>query len=418
MREPGFDQLRTEVGDAVRQPDFASVRGRARRVRRRRALTSGAMFLATVLAVTGVAQAVRTVLDDGAAVSARPAAAGPLEYVWPRMTSTAAAGTALYGALARCTSCDAEFYTSPDDGATWQRRTVPPGPQHTGDPRRPVLIPLNPDTVAWYEPPFDEPSTPGPATLDRLWITSDDGRSWRPAVRDMRPVDAVPPGAKPVDCRFLLRVSTCAVAVLDPATGRLAPLSGQPTGIEVGARWTDDVNVPPDGRLWVPGLEPGTRKPAVAVSSDAGRTWRTHAFARSEVAVTDIAMHRPQVAAGPGTTAYVLAQRAGDLVDTYYTTDGGATWRTGEMIPGAWLVQGFVTVDGLHVVSTYTGMAGTNTGMVGGRGDSRYTPVSLPGYPEAPLPPVQVAAARYLVTSEIGPYLSEDGRTWRQVRLP
>lgn len=390
MRESDFDGLRAEVGAAVRQPDFATVRGRARRVRRRRTVASAS--LAAVLALAGLGVAVRGAPEEGHAV---PAAAPDAGAVWPRMTSAAADGTDLYGLLVRCATCPPEFYASSDDGASWERRTVPSSDSGA------VLTSLAPETVAWQEL-----STPR-----RLWITGDGGRTWGRAAVDSTPADAVPVGTRPVDCDHLRALPTCVVAVFDPVTGRFAPLAAQPTGISVQSRWTSDVTAPAGGHLWVPGLEPVTNRPAVAVSADAGRTWRTHVFTGSDVAVTGLAMHVPQVAAGAGGTAYVQTYRAGDRSDTYFTVDGGTTWRAGATVPGAVLADGFVTADGLHVVST-------STGPFGGRGAEPYAPLVLPGYPADPVQPGPVAAGRYLVTSETGPFLSEDGRTWRQHRLP
>jgi hypothetical protein len=55
---------------------------------------------------------------------------------------------------------------------------------------------------------------------------------------------------------------------------------------------------------------------------------------------------------------------------------------------------------------------------VAGRGTGRYTLMTLPGYPDdATDPRLTQVAEPYEANSETGPYLSEDGRTWRRVRL-
>jgi len=444
MLEPHFERLRSEVGDAVRQPDFITVRRRAGQVRRRRIVTSGAVFLSSVLTATVLGYAVQSGTDERGMAGPAPAASGVPDAVWPRMTSVANAGADLYGVLVPCMGCDSELYVSSDGGASWQRRTVPPQPEDAGTPRMAALISLAPGMVAWRDGrsvSIDEalnsaspssaasPSTSSasPTTfdqhvgfrmVDRLWITSDGGRAWRRAVVDTQPVAAVPDGTRPVGCE-LLQVPACAVAVIDPATGRFAPLASQPSGIIVLRGWTSQVNVPLDGRLWVPGLDEATKKPAVATSSDAGRTWRTHVFTDGVPAVfhqgVPGTMYLPRVAAGSGATAYVLTYRADDVVDAHYTTDGGMTWRAGDTIRVALSSDEFVTADGSHIVDG-------DTGFVAARGTGRYTPVTLSGYPEDPTQTTQVtsrqAAERYLVTSETGPYLSKDGRTWRRVRLP
>jgi len=432
MVEPHFDRLRSEVGDAVRQPDFTTVRRRARQVRRRRAVTSGAAFLATVLTVTGLGYAVQNGPDHRRTAVPAPAASGDPADVWPRLISVTAAGTDLYGVLKSCWECDPELYASADGGASWQSRTVPPAPPDNGNPRTGgVLISLGPETVAWRERrtvSVDEalraarPSSDGstvtsqetPVSAGWLWITTDGGRTWRQAAAGTTSVPAVPAGTRPLDCD-LLRIATCTVGVIDPVTGRFAPLAGQPAGITLQPGWTSEVNVPFDGRLWVPGWDPATNKPAVATSADAGRTWKTHVFAGAVVAGSDHQMYLPKVAAGAGATAYALTYRTDGTADTYYTTDGGTTWRRGDTIRAAASSAGYVAADGAHIV-------GTGTGFLAARGTGRYTPVTLTGFPADPAQTTQVtgpkAAARYVVGSESGPYLSEDGRTWRRVCLP
>jgi hypothetical protein len=437
MAEPRFERLRSEVGDAVRQPGFITVRRRARRIRRRRAVTSAAVFLATVLTATGLGYAAHRGPDDRGGIGSAPATTGIPDDGWPRMTSGTAAGTDLYGVLERCMTCESQLYVSSNGGASWQRRTLPHDPRITAG----ALFALAPHMVAWHEdgnaPVYGvfNPASPAagasPATAetDPLWLTRDGGRTWRRAVVDTQPVAAVPAGTKPVDCA-LLHVSTCAVGVIDPATGRFAPLAAQPTGITVRPGWASQVNVPLDGRLWVSGLEPVTNKPAVATSSDAGRTWHTHVFTDAVAAVVDHGAvgvaYLPQVDAGSGETAYALTFRADHVVDAYYTTDGGMTWRAGDTIRGVWwytyISLGFVADDGSHIVATGTGINATGTGFVAAGGAGRYMPVTLSGYPVEPSQKVQItsrqAAERYVVTSLTGLYLSKDGRTWRRARLP
>ncbi|MCU7722561.1 glycoside hydrolase [Actinoplanes sp. KI2] len=420
MLESQFDRLRSEVGDAVRQPDFSTVRSRAGRVRRRRAITSGAVFLATVLTTTGLGYAVQSASHDRGMTGPATATVKPDDV--PRMVSVTVSGTDLYGILVRCDDCDAELYVSPDGGATWQRRTTPPAPERADNPRTAWLTPLATGVIAWYERrnlSVDEvlgsaspASTDGSDSRDRPWITSDGGKTWNRAHDDADFHPTVPTvfdGTRLAACA--LQTSPCKVAILT-AQGDLAVLANQPTGIAFAPGQTSAVNAPPDGRLWVSGFDPVTNKPAVATSSDAGRTWRTHVFTAAVPAGPD---HLAYVAAGRGDAAYVLTYHADDVVDAYYTADGGKTWRAGDTIRDAAPSAAFVTADGAHVV-------GMGTGFVAAHGTDRYTPVELPGYPGGPEQTPQInsqnATARYLVTSENGPYLSKDGRTWRQVDLP
>lgn len=434
MREPQFDRLRSEVGDAVRQPDFNTVRGRAGKVRRRRAITSAAALLATVLGVTGLGYAVQAASNDrGLVDSAPPATEGP-GGVWFPSPLVTNAGTNLYRVFERCRECDAELYVSSNGGESWQRRPRPPAPNNALGPREASLVALAPGLVLWREHHILTATELASASGNpsghespayRPWITRDGGMTWQQAAVDTQPVAAVPDGVRPVDC-VVVDVPTCRIGVIDPVTGRFAPLAAQPTGITVQERWTDETNVPLDGLLWVPGLDPVTNKPAVATSSDAGRTWHTHVFSDAVTAVsapdgTTATMYLPKVAAGSGKAAYVLTHRAGDVLDAHYTTDGGLTWRNGDTIRNLQHSAGFVAADGSHIVAT-------DTGLVAGRGTGRYAPVTLPGYPADPAgnsedPGLTQVASRqatvpYLVNSDKGPYLSEDGRTWRRVRLP
>jgi hypothetical protein len=257
--------------------------------------------------------------------------------------------------------------------------------------------------------------------IERTWITVDGGRTWRRAEVDPDPVAAVPPGTRPVDCGLVGESSPCRIYAVDPATGRFAPLATQPSGITYETYWMAyQTDVPLGDHLWVPGLDPATHKPAVASSSDGGRTWRTHVFTDGVPAVVDdgfiATMYLPTVAAGADGTAYALTYREDDRQDPYRTTDGGATWRP---VPGGAadvaMDEGFVTADGAHVINTGREVLASRDG--GG-----YESVTLPGYPAdlLPLPYItsQPAAGRYLAFSQSPLYLSDDGWTWRPVDVP
>ncbi|GAB2586809.1 hypothetical protein Aab01nite_51080 [Paractinoplanes abujensis] len=416
MLEQQFDRLRAEAGDAVRQPDFDSVRRRSARVRRRRLVTSSAA-LATVLTVAGLGPAVRGGSGDTGLPAATPSEAG-----WSRVTTAAATGRDLYSVVVDCAGCGSQLWVSSDGGNAWQRRTEPPEPEDAGDPRMATLTPLAPGILAWSDGrviPFDEAAGAASARdSGRLWTTTNGGMSWQRAEVGTEPLAAVPAGTHPVDC-VLFRVTTCTVGAVDPATGRFAPLAHQPTGITVEPGWGDLITVPADGRLWVPGLDPVTKKPAVAASSDAGRTWRTHVFTDGVAAEFQNGWapmkYLPRVAAGPGATAYVLIYREDNVAVTQHTSDGGLTWRAGDTIRGADEYGGFVAADGSHIVMTGTGFAAA-------RATGPYSRTGLPGYPGDLSTHLQVtsrqAAEPYLVTSATGPYVSADGRTWRQLPLP
>ncbi|MET8149639.1 sialidase family protein [Actinoplanes sp. NPDC049668] len=417
MPEPGFTRLREEFSQAVRQPDFDTVRRRSGGIRRRRAVTAAAAFLATVLTATGLVTTSRDLPDEPSLFDTTPTATEtPDGRVWPRMTSVADTGTEVYAVYTRCRDCDTKLYVSSDDGESWQQRTIPTAPPNAENPREATLTVLTPGVIAWRERtvlPWTEAETP--ATV-LPWITRDGGRTWQRAEISNQPVTAVPAGASPVDCG-VWDVSACAVGVIDPATAKFAPLAAQPTGITVAEQWNWQVNVPLGGRLWIPGLDPVTKKPAVATSADGGRTWHTHVFTDGVTAESPgigwiPAMYLPRIAAGSGAAAYVLTYRADNVADVRYTTDGGTTWRTGDTVHDG-ETTGFVTADGTHIL---TDSSADRTTTSAGRGTGKYAPVTLPGYPDDPS--TAQITGRYLVTAEDGIHLSTDGRTWRRISQP
>jgi hypothetical protein len=171
-------------------------------------------------------------------------------------------------------------------------------------------------------------------------------------------------------------------------------------------------------RLWVPGLDPATRKPALAASSDGGRSWRTHVFTDGVAADagdgTIAAMYLPTVAAGTNGTAYVLTYREDLRKDTHRTVDGGASWVSDNSVPEI-PDAGFVTADGVHVVNA-------GQGFLADRDGGGYDGATLPGFPadqrQQAATVSHPAAGRYLVSLSPGLLLSDDGWKWRRVDTP
>ncbi|BEL06765.1 hypothetical protein Q0Z83_049560 [Actinoplanes sichuanensis] len=430
MREPQFDRLRSEVADAVRQPEFSTVQARAGKVRRRRAATTSAVFLVTVLAAASFGYTVQNSPPDYGSLDPIPEVTCTQDCSWPWITASASTGSELYGLVVTCQDCDSELYVSSDDGGSWQARSVPPAPGDVPTPREVTLTAPGPGLLVWSERTFtggvvETQSTGGPtagptapASILKTWISRDGGKNWIRPEATTEPTGAVPAGARPVDCD-LVEAPDCKVGVLDPASGRFSPLATQPTGITVEPGWSDRVRVPISDRLWVSGLDPVTEKPAVATSSDAGRTWKTHVFTDGAVIPAGngwpASMFAPKIAAGPDATAYVVTQ-GDDGFRSHYTADGGATWQTGQLIERARAWPGYVTADGAHIVPT-------DQGAVTAHGTGRYTQVTLSGMPEGAIRTVEITTGQadlpYLMpTSGAEAYLSKDGMTWQQVRLP
>ncbi|RSM51496.1 hypothetical protein DMB66_41780 [Actinoplanes sp. ATCC 53533] len=435
MRAPQFEELRAYADDAVRQPGFADIRRRARRVRRRRTAASSAAAAVAVLVVTGLGYVATTGSRGGSPVAVPTPATSAADTGWPRVTSVAATGSKdLYAVVERCRECGPQLYASPDAGATWQRRPVPPAPDTSdtsGDVRTALIVELGNGILAWKErrsikledlrtsPSGTTDGGRGPSANQGLWITVDGGRTWRRAAIDPEPVAAVLPGTRPVDCGLLGPASPCRIYAVNPVSGRFAPLADQPPGITVESGWAGQTSVPLSAGLWVPGLDPATRKPAVAASSDGGRTWRTRVFTDGVAAEAHdgmiATMYLPTVAAGPNGTAYVLTYRADLRKDTHRTTDGGASWVSGDSVPEV-PDAGFVTADGGHVVNTGQGFLADRDGGGG------YAAVTLPGFPAELRRQVPIvshpAAGRYLLALSPGLLLSDDGWKWRRVDTP
>jgi photosystem II stability/assembly factor-like uncharacterized protein len=444
MPEGHFAGLREYTDDTARQPDFEVIRRRAGRVRRRRR-NAAASVVAGLTAAVVVAVGLTTGPGDGqqSAATPTPTPSADMNAGWPRWTDVVAAkADELYAVYERCRSCDPELHVSADAGRTWSRRTLPrsPNPDVTARPGG-FLDAVAPGVLVWGE--LLTMTAPGSGATgaadayesfksaygrrsvppgERFWVTRDGGRSWqRPGV-DQQPVDAVPAGTRVVDCGMVRDETPCRLYAVNRETGRFAPLAHQPTGFRYEQGWLGYQNdVPVSGRLWVPGWDPASGRPAVAASPDGGRTWTTRVFTDGVPADDTLqfvpTMYLPTIAAGDGATAYVLTYRADLKHDPYRTTDGGATW---ERVPGGPIPEvpdaGYVTADGAHVVKNGSDFRAFRPGAGG------YAPVTLSGYPADLRRLTQVtsqqATGRYVVTSGEVLSVSDDGWTWRTVRMP
>ncbi|MPY77795.1 MAG: hypothetical protein GEV04_04730 [Actinophytocola sp.] len=114
----------------------------------------------------------------------------------------------------------------------------------------------------------------GPVTGHRMF-SDDCGRRWHVVLpTPKRTLAAIPDGA--VLERYCAEQGRTSSACGDPRLVVIPPDSGRPTLLATEPAVDDPVPEPvpgPDGRWWVSGREPGTDRPVVAVSDDAGRTW-------------------------------------------------------------------------------------------------------------------------------------------------
>ncbi|MFE5794677.1 exo-alpha-sialidase [Streptomyces sp. NPDC056503] len=168
----------------------------------------------------------------------------------------------------------------------------------------------------------------------RGWFTGDGGRSWRSV--DQRPAGRTPdipagaalttecvgdPGAPAERCALERLV------VVSPRDGRRRELVAQPA---VGARPRPAGTAEPDGSWWVSGVEPGTGRPVVAVSRDAGRSWSVSRLPSP----TDAPPWYTRVVVGPDAVyaAEMGELRGGEPVKNplralHRSLDGGRTWQ-------------------------------------------------------------------------------------------
>jgi DNA-directed RNA polymerase specialized sigma24 family protein len=321
------ETIEAEVGGAgavswvsVRQPVVRWVHDRAgQRTARRR------MLAVAAVAVVVLAVAV-PLLRVGQA--ATPPAAPPPSTAW---TPPPAPGQRFvfdvqfadenhaFALRANCPSsdCDLELLAS-DDGRSWTSRPV----------RKPAvavsmmggLIVLGPEEVAvdWYpvSPPGDE--------TYRVH-TSDGGQTWRPvSTEPRRTLSEIPPGAALVPACFG-GADPCTEAepsVVLPGTGESARLASAPP-----LRQSYPGPMPLAGnQWWIVGIEPRTRKWAVAVSDDDGRSWTVSPLMAPR---EDLSDSWAVVGYGDDLYAYDKAETGGDyaMIAIFHSGDGGATWR-------------------------------------------------------------------------------------------
>jgi hypothetical protein len=367
-----------------------------------------------------------------------PSSSSDVGAGWPQViAATAGDADHLYAVAKRCEKCDPELRASSDGGRTWQGRWVPPGV--TGpDAVPPRLAGHGADELSWVENPYvglaelfrsyageGSMAPVSPAGEPKIWVSSDGGRTWRRADVVTDPVDAVGGDVRPFGC--LPRTAGCRLSTVDVVRGRVAPLAYPPAGIVASSIQTGVVNAPAGRRLWLSGIDPTSRKPAVATSQDGGRTWSTHVFADGVAAgvppggVDEVAgKFVPMVAATAGGTAYALIFRDDTHQAAYRTTDGGRIWRP---VPGAGAFGtpywSYATADGRHVVVVMNDRAGID--LWASEGGRAYRRATVPGYPTAPpdpgVTPDHPVEGRYVEWTGLYVHLSEDGWRWRSIPL-
>jgi hypothetical protein len=423
MSEPDFAGLRTVAEDAVRLPEFATIERLADRRRGRLRLAAAAAVAVAVTAVAGttalaVDRAAPSPPDVGTSSSVPPEPADGSHLV-----NFFGDGAHLYVTKGWCQppDCPRELYASDDGGRHWERRTLPSDDTQAVGPAM-----IGPRTLLMSVPDPDASDTPGPVLTDSprlLHASTDGGRTWRRVGITTTPIEVVPEGQRLLECITPYLAEPCAVQTLD-ADLRVAPMVHQPP-IDV---LFVQAHRPADFGLWVSGVDPSTRKPALAVSRDRGRTWKVSVFTAAapvDASGGGVGLgNLPELFTADGRTAYVMqASLMGtDEPLIYHTVDGGETWR---LIEQGERIQpfSFVTRDGSHVL-----MVQGSSDIVATRASHNGAPYQpaklfgLPGSGGVTNPPTPLGGGHgYIVqaASDLDAlYVSDDGWTYRRLDLP
>ena len=267
----------------------------------------------------------------------------------------------LYAVITRCpgTDCTTQLLGSDDAGATWTVRATDLGDA----PNYYVTAPAAGVLYRTVERTDVVPS--GPVTTVRTpKVSTDGGRSWTDVQATTTPVTSVPANGW-LECRNIPGQDPCpGLLAVDPATARSAPLATPP-----GFTLRSVVNVPAAAGFWVEGYDDVKEVPAVAVSTDRGRSWTVHTF-DAEPTRTSV-----QAASVDGVTGYAILSEyhegkttganptpgpASSTHHVYRTADAGGTWQrvdSGTALFGNQvnLQASFVARDGTHFVMTVSG---------------------------------------------------------------
>nr|MDT0658103.1 sialidase family protein [Micromonospora sp. DSM 115978] len=326
-------RARTTLLDGIAQPPLATIRHRAAR-RRRHRRAGGVALVALALAATMpawpwpdhpapppatdptptapvYADAGITITGlDGTDVPMLPGRIAGVEFVDPTTGYVLSACP-----VAR--PCPVTVAGTGDGGATWRPVELP---ADTAGWAAPELVAFPDGSLIAYAGPAGGGSlaAPGGGAPAGGYLSTDDGRTWRPAVGP----DPAPP-ATPVRAGDLLRLRAgerpCAGALEVWRAGRLP--AGQPVRQpDLDVCWVAPTPAA-DGAWWVGGVRDGT--PAVAVTRDGGANWQSTILTVGpvDVQVTSVELvglgrHLYASALGPDRT----------LLAVFHSADGGASF--------------------------------------------------------------------------------------------
>lgn len=337
-----------------------------RRRRRIEVCTAAAVIIGLLVAIVGLD--LRSSGRDGVTEAPDPSptagARDPdqLPRDWPASTrdgqvvwATAGGGGRLYAVITRCgpSDCTTQLLGSDDAGATWTVRQAEFGKGYDWQVTAPAADVLY-RAVTRIDP--TSPITP----VEELTLSRDGGRTWTDIQVTDTAVAAVPANGW-LECKAEGQNACTRLTVVDPDTGRTAPLANNPD-LELNSV----VSLPATAGFWVVGFDRGKNRPAVAVSTDRGRTWTVHTFSEAPRDAGILA------ASADGVTGYaILGQyHPGTTTGTnptpgpntstnwvYRTDDAGRTWQRDDRdgpLPTTIIESGrhYVAADGTHFVMT------------------------------------------------------------------
>ncbi|WP_329106177.1 glycoside hydrolase [Micromonospora sp. NBC_01699] len=439
-----FHSLLVDVGRITQQPGFDLVQRRARRLRTRRQLVVAGAGLA-VVAVLGAAGLTVTRPAASDLPAATPSPSGPVAPTSPPAPAVLPSRPAsssppvvrellagdpdhLYAVVEDCDDCQGWLMGSQDGGRTWQTRLAVSLRLDKSDLIR-VVGPSAIMAGIWERKPSQEPCLrPAPectthAQEATLRISADAGATWRDLVVDDEPVESAPPSGGVV--MDLMTTNTQPTQrgrlyAVDPEMGRIAPLANQPPLTQY-----EKIAVPLSAGVWLEGLDPTTRRPAVAVSRDGGASWVTSIF-EAEKQVGDqapvrLGISRPEVRTADGQTAFAMFAAGAGPVRIYRTTDGGQSWKRTNPDARSWDVprtpRSLVVAGGRHVVidraepTAPIRLFESTDGRV-------YQPFAPVGLPPIGIAPIAVDKDLFLYRDYNTIYRSEDGVHWQPLGPP
>jgi len=381
--------------------------------RRRRTTTVARIGAAAVLCIALVAALVVF------APARAPDNAGPVEVPVVSPDVRAVGGydpRELYAIVLSCPQCEPELHVTRDRGRTWTNRGTMADVNLPGAPWEIRVGRSGAVGVFGY--------LAGGSGPDRVLSTSlDRGRAFAQVIPG-DPVDAATPDAF-VTCAYESSASRCVVQVHDLDEGTTAPLANQPGLVVVR------VERAPDGTIWALGRDDGAERPAIARSTDGGRTWTTHVFADAPEFAAGYRLLAGQVAAVDGTvvaelTYAPLAEPSRNSNVAYRLRDGD--WQrldTDAWGPGAVAAASYLVADGTFVLQTIGAGAAAPQPRNGTQfwscppSGTAYGRIAVPaGLTGDQLNAVQrLPGGGYLAHNVAGAWVSDDGRTWTRLAI-